>query len=87
MRKGLFVTSDFSFSHNVFYSYISLVRRTAALCGNGLIQVILYMYRVNTKGLLPNFLWQVLNNEIGKKAGYLNCFNKSSLHPGKECDL
>ena len=29
-------TSNFSFSHNVFHSYISLVRQNAALCGNGL---------------------------------------------------
>ena len=29
------VTSNFSFSHNVFHSYISLVRQNAALCGNG----------------------------------------------------
>ena len=30
------VTSNFSFSHNVSHSYISLVHQTAALCGNGL---------------------------------------------------
>ena len=36
-EKGkLLVTSNFSFSHNFFHSYISLVRRNAALCGNGL---------------------------------------------------
>ena len=36
-RKGiLLVTSNFSFSHNVFHSYISSVRQIAALCGNGL---------------------------------------------------
>ena len=34
--ENLLVTSNFSFSHNVFYSYISLVRQNAALCGNGL---------------------------------------------------
>ena len=33
--EKLLVTSNFSFSHNVFYSYISLVRQNAALCGNG----------------------------------------------------
>ena len=32
----MLVTSDFSFSHNVFHSYISLVRQNAVLCGNGL---------------------------------------------------
>ena len=38
MRKGENVKSNFSFSHNVFYSYISLVHQNTALCGNGLIQ-------------------------------------------------
>ena len=32
----MLITSNFSFSHNVFYSYISLVRQNAVLCGNGL---------------------------------------------------
>ena len=32
----LLVTSNFSFSHNVFHSYISLVRQNAVLCGNRL---------------------------------------------------
>ena len=37
MRKQeLLVTSNFSFSHNVFHSYISLVHQNAVLCGNGL---------------------------------------------------
>ena len=30
------VTSNFSFSHNVFHSYISFVRQTVALYGTGL---------------------------------------------------
>ena len=30
------VKSNFSFSHNVFHSCISLVRKNAATCGNGL---------------------------------------------------
>ena len=30
------MTSNFSFSHNVFHSYICLVRQNTALCGNGL---------------------------------------------------
>ena len=34
-KEKLLVTSNFSFSHNVFHSYISLVRQNAALCGNG----------------------------------------------------
>ena len=37
MRKEkLLVTSCFFFSHNVFNSYISLVRQNALLCVNGL---------------------------------------------------
>ena len=35
-KEKLLVSSNLSFSHNVFHSYISLVRRSAALCGNGL---------------------------------------------------
>ena len=31
------VTGNFSFSHNVFHSYIFLLRQNAALCANGLI--------------------------------------------------
>ena len=32
-KEKLLVTSNFSFSHNVFNSYISLVRQNVALCG------------------------------------------------------
>ena len=35
-KEELLVASNPSFSHNVFHSYISLVRQNAALCGNGL---------------------------------------------------
>ena len=35
-KEKLLVTSKFSFSHNVFHSYVSLVLQNAALCGNGL---------------------------------------------------
>ena len=35
-KEKLLVTSNFFFSHNVFHSYISVVRQNAALCGNGL---------------------------------------------------
>ena len=34
MRKEEIFTSNFSFSHNVFYSYMSSVRQSAVLCGN-----------------------------------------------------
>ena len=34
-KKKLLLPSNFSFSHNVFHSYISLVHQNAALCGNG----------------------------------------------------
>ena len=44
----MLVTSNFSFSHNVFYSYISLVYQNVALCGNGLNQLIFWFdYRHN----------------------------------------
>ena len=35
-KEKLLVTSNFTFSHNVFYSYISLVHQNAALFGDGL---------------------------------------------------
>ena len=35
-KEKLLVTSNFSFSHNVFHRYISLGCQNAALCGNGL---------------------------------------------------
>ena len=38
-KKKLLVTSNFSFSHNVFHSSTSLVRQNVALSGNGLMQV------------------------------------------------
>ena len=37
------VTSKFSFSHNVFHNYMSLVHQNAAFCGNGLSSSIIIM--------------------------------------------
>ena len=48
VMEKLLVTSNFSFPHNVFHSYISLVRRNVALCGYGLIGVNLLFTRKNT---------------------------------------
>ena len=36
LLRTLLVTSNFSFSHNIFHRYISLMRQNAALSGNGL---------------------------------------------------
>ena len=36
----MLVTSNFSFSHHVFHSYISVVCQNVALCGNGLNSVL-----------------------------------------------
>ena len=35
-KEKLLVTSNFSFPHDVFHNYISVVRQNAALCSNGL---------------------------------------------------
>ena len=35
-KEKLLVSSNFSFSHDVFHSYISLMHQNAALYGNGL---------------------------------------------------
>ena len=43
-KEKLLVTSNFSFSHNVFHSYISLEHKNAVLCGNGLIHQICRKY-------------------------------------------
>ena len=43
------VTSNFSFSHNVFHSYISLVLQNAVLCGNGLINKVRAFIRIKMR--------------------------------------
>ena len=43
-KEKLLDTRNFSFSHNVFLSYISIVHQNAALCGNGLIKQLLLPY-------------------------------------------
>ena len=35
-KEKLLVTSNFCFSHNIFHSYISLVRQNELFCTNGL---------------------------------------------------
>ena len=57
MRKGeIAYTSNFSFSLNIFHSYISLVRQYEALCGNGSILLTAFAYRKNVVWLtsIPN---------------------------------
>ena len=49
--EKLLVTSNFSFSHNVSNSYISLVRQNAVLCANGLI---MYVVLGQEENLLSN---------------------------------
>ena len=36
-KEKLLVPSNFSFSHNVFHNYISILHQNAALCGNGIL--------------------------------------------------
>ena len=58
--EKLLVTSNFSFSHNVFYSYISLGRQNVATCGNGLTLHQNKMYFRNTNA--PEtafFFWEM----------------------------
>ena len=38
-KEKLLVTSNFSFSHNVFHSYISFVRQNAVFSGTGLMYI------------------------------------------------
>ena len=47
-KEKLLVTSNFSFSHNVFHSYIPLVRQNVALCGNGLSEDEFYVHTVQS---------------------------------------
>ena len=65
VRKGE-IASNFSFSHNVFYGYISLVRQNVALCGNGLIyghKIVthcrLYSYMLLSE-MIVNFYYDVV---------------------------
>ena len=53
MRKGQIVTSNFSLSHNLFYSYKSLVRQNAAFCGYGL-NIHVYCIMIE-KQVLPTY--------------------------------
>ena len=39
MRKGEIACFNFSFSHNVFHSFISLACQNVVLCGNGLKEI------------------------------------------------
>ena len=39
-KEKLLVTNNFSFSHDIFHSYISLVRQNVAFSGNGLKELV-----------------------------------------------
>ena len=64
----LLVTSNFSFSHNVFYSYISLVCQNAVLCGNGLMlfPTVFQLYR-SGQCIFPCFHCSAVNNILSKR--------------------
>ena len=69
-KEKLLITSNFSFSHNVFYSCISLVRQNVALCGNGLkIRVENEVKDIFRKGFWMN---RVPVREKGIKIGHFN---------------
>ena len=63
-KEKLLVTSNFSFSHNVFHSYISIVHQNTVSCGNGLITSLwkVYLYKIYDtlslkKGLTASLLY------------------------------
>ena len=49
-KEKLLVTSNFSFSHNVFHSYISLVHQNVALSGNVLTGSTVYSWMTRKVG-------------------------------------
>ena len=54
-KEKLLVTSIFSFSLNVFHSYISLVCQNAALCRNGLTSY--HDFYTPAKGMFSKVYW------------------------------
>ena len=52
----MLVTSNFSFSYNVFHSYISLVRQNAVLYGNGLITSMFVSQDIDSRPLQTSAL-------------------------------
>ena len=53
-KEKFLVTGNFSFSHNVFHGYISLLHQNVVLCGNGFKHVpngkgkkYMYTYRIS----------------------------------------
>ena len=79
----MLVTSNFSFSHNVFFSYKFLGRRKASLCGNGL--KAFAEYKNNVAKMMISAFDRVENIlGIGENAGYQHfllfpqCFQKAS---------
>ena len=54
VRKGEFACyNNFSFCHNVFHSYISLVRQNAVLCGTNRIKKGHGSLKINQKQISP----------------------------------
>ena len=54
-RRNYLLQAISPFSHNVFHSYISLMRQNAALCGNGLMtaQTLLGEEKMASTSFLP----------------------------------
>ena len=52
IKDKLLATSHFSFSHNVFHSFISLVRKNAVLYDNGLKSSMGYLVEPRYMGYL-----------------------------------
>ena len=71
--KQLLVTSNFSFSHNVFHSYISLMRQNAALCRNGLSHPGSMGNAMKTTGMRDDRMWMEQIEKGPKYHLHYNC--------------
>ena len=61
-KEKVLVPSNLSFSHNVFHSYICLVRQNVALCGNGLICIL---------GAVILLYFLISTSQVGGETGYM----------------
>ena len=74
-KEKLHVKSNFSFFHNVFHSYISLVHQNAALCGNRLKE---------PEGCLGNIKSSTRDLDLDLGSTWTNVSNGTSSHDGEQ---
>ena len=74
-KEKLVVTSNFSFSHNVFHSYTSSVGQYEALYGNGLSICCTMFMKLSHNVYLDNILFIFFSFQMHFKMSSAICFN------------